>query len=103
MLATISLSQVGTSPPQDLATFYWIVITILASTVLLLFRELRKCEQERSESKSEMQEKTLSALGEVNSAIVSLVSAIEINREQFSIVREIDRLRQEIRNDDKTN
>ena len=102
MLIFATFLQVDIDPgPQDVMTLQWIIITALAGVVLLLFRELRKSEQDKSDFKALMMEKTLTGLSEVNGTVAALVSAMQAVQQQFSIMREIDKLRQEMKNDPK--
>jgi len=98
IIATFSQVDPG---PQDVMTLQWVVITVLAAACLLLFRELRKSEEDKSEFKASMMERTLTGLGEVNDTMGGLVTAIQTVQQQFSIMREIEKLRQELKSDPK--
>ena len=82
--------------PQDLNTFLWIVVTVLAGVVAYLFRQLRKEEKRHVETETAILEKTLLGLGEANEAIRNLGDIIEAQVQQFSVVQEIGRLREEL-------
>jgi hypothetical protein len=85
-------SQVAIPAPDNIVTLQWIIITVLASGLAYLFRQLRK-EEKR---KGEFLEKTLVVLGDTNEAIRGLADAFEAFQQHFSIMKEIDRLRDDI-------
>lgn len=82
--------------PQDLNTFLWIAVTVLAGVVAYLFRQLRKEEKRHVETEAAILEKALKGLSEVNETICGLADGLEAIVEQFSILREFDKLRMEI-------
>lgn len=89
------LSQISAPQPDSLVTLQWIIITALASTVALLYRENRKREKE----KIKILEKVLDGLSESSEASKGLAVAFEAFREQLSILEAIDNLREEFRHD----
>ena len=89
--------------PQDLNTFLWIAVTVLAGVVAYLFRQLRKEEKRHTQTEVAILEKTLVGLGEANEAIRSLGDGIEAIQRQFSVMDEIKRLREELHDSSKKN
>jgi len=87
--------------PQDLMTFQWIAITVLAAIAGYLFRQLRKETERNSKFQIKLLEKTLTGLKDSNEVSSGLADAFEMFTQQFSMREEIKKLRREIRNDKK--
>ena len=102
LVAMIFLVQTVPAP-QDLTTFLWIAVTALAGVVAYLFRQLRKEEKRHVETEAAILEKTLVGLGEASEAIRNLGDGIEAMRQQFSVIQEIARLRDELHDSSKKN
>jgi membrane protein implicated in regulation of membrane protease activity len=96
MLITMIVFAQTVPAPPDLVTLQWIVITALAGVVGYLFRQLRKEEKRHTATEKEMLKKTLVGLGEANEVIRSLGVGIEAIQHQFSVLKEIERLRNEL-------
>jgi Ca2+/Na+ antiporter len=89
--------------PTDLVTFQWVAITVLAGAVAYLFRQLRKEEKRHSETEATIVKQTLVGLSEANEAIRSLGNHIEAIQQQFSVMKEIEKLRVELHDSSKKN
>jgi hypothetical protein len=83
-------------PPDNLVTFLWIALGVLASVVAFLFRQLRIVEDRNAEIQRELLEKVLTGLSETSLAISGLVDAVGAYQQQTSILKEIERLREEL-------
>lgn len=100
LIVVMFFSQVATPAPDNLVTLQWIIITVLASVVAYLYRQLRKEEKRKGELQVSLLEKTLAGLGDTSEAIQGLADAFEVFQQHFSIMKEIDKLREELH--DKT-
>jgi len=87
--------------PQNVMTLQWVIITALAGVCVILFRLLQKANENNSDNQTELLEKTLAGLTETTSAVDGLANAIEVFLQQFSIARELDKLRQDLKNANK--
>jgi hypothetical protein len=84
-------------PPENLTTLLWIMVGALVSVVIYLYRQLRIVEDRNAETQRELLEKVLTGLNETNIAISGLVDVIGAYQQQFSIMKEIETLREELR------
>ena len=85
--------------PDTFEALLWIIITVLASINIYLFRQLRKSDERNVVFQTTMQEKVLAGLSENSEAMRGLANVIEAMQEQFSLRKEIESLRREIRNE----
>lgn len=102
LVTTIFLVQTVPAP-QDLTTFLWIAVTALAGVIVYLFRQMRKEEKRHVETEAAILKETLLGLGEANEAIRSLGNGIEAIQQQFSVMEEVKRLREELHDSVKKN
>lgn len=96
------LAQTVTAP-TDLVTLQWVIITVLAGAVAYLFRQLRKEEKRHNNAEAALVEKIFEGFGESNEAIRGLADGIEAITSQFSILKEIEKMRAEINDKRKKN
>jgi len=92
----IVLAQTTVPAPQDLTTFLWLALTALAGVITYLFRQLRKEEKRHVETEAEILKQTLMGLNEASEAIRILGDGIEAIQQQYSVMDEIRRLREEL-------
>jgi len=100
LMLTMIFLQVAEGP-QNVMTLQWVIITALAGVCVILFRLLQKANENNSDNQTELLEKTLAGLTETTSAVDGLANAIEVFLQQFSIARELDKLRQDLKNANK--
>ena len=98
----IDTSIFQTTPaPQDLLTLQWIIITVLGSAVLYLFRQNSKRDEKCSEFQVEILEKSLTGLSEASEAIRNLTDVVEAMQGQAALREEFVRLREEFHEHNK--
>lgn len=102
LIGMIVLAQTVTAP-TNLVTLQWIIITVLAGVVAYLYRHSRKEEKRHNNAEAALVEKIFEGFNESNETIRGLADGIEAIVSQFSILKEIEKLRAEINESPKKN
>ena len=91
-------AQLPTDPPDSLQTLQWVVIAVLASALVYIFKAWQSDRRECQDQRAELLEKTLTGLADVREVLSNLTVMIESTKEQYAtfqaiqdILRRLDR------------
>ncbi len=77
------LAQIPVEPPDNLQTFQWSIIGLLVATLAYVFKAWQSDRKEYLIQRTELLEKTLTALADVKEVLVGLTIVVESTQEHF--------------------
>ena len=92
------LAQLPTEPPDSLRVLQWIIIVVLVSALVYIFKAWQSDRRECQDQRTELLEKTLTGLADVREVLSGLTVVIENTTKQYEtfqalqdILRRLDR------------
>jgi uncharacterized membrane protein YqiK len=92
------LLQLPTDPPDSLRVLQWVIILVLVSALVYIFKAWQSDRRECQDQRAELLEKTLTGLADVREVLSGLTVVIESTKEQYEtfqaiqdILRRLDR------------
>jgi hypothetical protein len=82
-------AQLPVDPPDSLQTLQWVVIAVLVSALIYIFKAWQSDRRECQDQRAELLEKTLTGLADVREVLSGLAVVIENTKEQYEIFQAI--------------
>ena len=95
------LAQIPTDPPDSLLTLQWIVIIVLVSALVYIFKSWQSDRRECQEQRTELLEKTLTGLADVREVLQGLTVVVEKTKEQYETFQVVQDILRRLNSHDK--